>query len=179
MSYVDRSDTKMYSAGSLIGLVGGYGFSRVIGPVAWIPVIAGIGSFALLSKISDRNVAVNAALAGLTAQTVWFGAAAIFAPDQASAVYLDLVVNVILMAAIYFKPGYVSAGFTALWQIIGLGLLLTQSDASTFQAERAVLAHFILRSVILCAAAAIIIFKIHPDLIPDREDEEDDYVTEN
>jgi hypothetical protein len=89
MSYVDRSETKMYSAGAVLGLGGGYVLSRVLGAVVWIPLVLGGATFALLKRVSDRNVAVLAAISALVAQTGWFLIGAIAVPDQASLVIVS------------------------------------------------------------------------------------------
>lgn len=177
MSYVDRSETKMYSAGALFAVGGGYFMSRVLGAVAWIPMLVGFAAFALLKKSTDRNVAVLAALAAIIAQTAWFLVGAIAVPAQASTVLLDIVVNAILIAAIYLKPGYVSAGFALLWNVLGVvmtGLMLSATSGDGLSADqRALLAHIILRGIIVLASAAIMIFKAHPDLLPESEEEEE------
>jgi hypothetical protein len=83
MSYVDRSETKMYSAGALFAFGGGYFMSRVVGAVAWIPMVVGFAAFALFKKLTDRNVAVLVTLAAIVAQTAWFLVGAIAVPAQA------------------------------------------------------------------------------------------------
>jgi hypothetical protein len=181
MSYVDRSDTKMYSAGALLALGGGYLLSRVVGAVAWIPVILGFGSFALLKKLIDRNVAVIATLAALIAQTGWFLIGAIAVPDQISAVVIDLVINAVLIGAVLWKPGYISAALAIAWNAFGVFVLTTQYSAAPVGGsgevlsldQRALIAHIVLRVAIIAAAATIMIFKANPDLLPDSEEEEE------
>jgi hypothetical protein len=181
MSYVDRSETKAYSAGTIVGLGGGYLLSRFIGAVAWVPAIVGGASFVLLKKVTKENTAVIATLAALIAQASWFLLGAILQPGRAPDVILDIVVDAVLIAAIYFRPGYVSATITIAWNAIGtafIGYQLANAPEATGAAlvsveQRALVAHIILRLIIAGAAAMIMIYKANPDLLPDDvEDEE-------
>jgi hypothetical protein len=133
--------------------------------------VLGFGSFAVLNKLVSRNSAVIAALAGLIAQTGWFAVGAIAVPDQAGNVIIDLVVNTILIAAIFFRPGYVSAGFAVAWNVLGIGVLAMEYNAGAPGMERAMLAHLALRVVILAAAVMIMVYRANPDLLPDHEEE--------
>ena len=179
MSYVDRSETKVYSAGTIAGLGGGYALSRFIGAVAWVPTIVGVASFVLLKKVIDRNTAVIATLAALIAQASWFLLGAVLAPDRASDVIGDIVIDAILITAIFFKPGYVTAGLAILVNLAGIVIVgLNLSDAAgdpnalLSVEERAMIAHIIVRVIIVGAAAMIIIYKANPDLLPDEEEDE-------
>ena len=180
MSYVDRSSTRQYSFAAIAPLGAGYIMSRFIGAVAWIPAIADGTSFVLLKKVVDRNVAVIATMAAIIAQTVWFLVGAIFVPGQAPNVALDLIVNLILLAAIFFRPGYVSAGIAILWNVLGIGVIgydLANAPEAAGNAlvsveQRALVAHIILRAIIVAAAAMICVYKANPDLLPDEDDDE-------
>lgn len=182
MSYVDRSSTRQYSLAAIGPLGAGYILSRFIGSVAWIPAILGGASFVLLKKIANRNVAVTAALAAIIAQTGWFLVGAIAVPGQAANVALDIGVNVILLAILYFRPGYVSASIAIAWNALGIAVVgydLTSApeaagDVLVSVQQRALVAHIILRAVIVAAAGMIIIYKANPDLLPDEAEEEDD-----
>jgi hypothetical protein len=180
MSYVDRSETRQYSAGFLFAIAAGYLSKRVLGIVALLPVVVGFASFYLLRKVVDRNIAVIAAMAAIIAQTGWFLIGAVAMPSHASDVILDIVINCVLLAAIFFRPGYVSAVLTILWNLAGIaftGLQLASaptgggSDLLSVD-QRALIAHLVLRLIITSAAVAIIIFKANPDLIP-TPDEDD------
>lgn len=181
MSYVDRSSTRQYSFAAIGPLGAGYIMSRFIGAVAWIPAIAGGASFVLLKKVVNRNVAVIATMAAIIAQTVWFLAGAIFVPGQAGNVALDIIVNLILLAATFLRPGYVSAGIAMLWNVLGIGFIgydLANAPEAVGNAlvsveQRALVAHIILRAIIIAAAAMICVYKANPDLLPDDDEDED------
>ena len=180
MSYVDRSETRAYSVGAMTAGIGGYALSKFVGAVAWIPMIAGGAAFVILKKVVDRNVAVIATLAALIAQTCWFLLGAILLPGQAANVALDIAVNVALIVLVFWKPGYVSSALTIAWAILGvvivsldLGTGHPGPDAFMTMQDRALIAHIIMRIAIIAAAATIMIFKAHPDLIPSSADEEE------
>lgn len=181
MSYVDRSSTKAYSAGTIAPLAAGYILSRFIGAVAWVPAILGGASFVLLKKLVDRNSAVSACLAALIAQTGWFTVGAIFVPSQAASVIPDILINCILIAIIFFKPGYVSAGLALVWSLFGSAIAGVQlanapdaaGNALVSVEQRALIAHLILRLIIAGAAVMIMVYKANPDLLPAPEEDEE------
>ena len=182
MSYIDRSETRAYSAGTIGALAAGYLMSRVIGAVAWIPAILGGASFVLLKKIVDRNVAVVATLAAIIAQTGWFAVGIIAVPAEAAGAVPDIAINLLLLAIIYFKPGYVTAGLAILWNGLGIAMVGYRlamapegaGDALMTVEQRALIAHIALRAIIIAAAAMIMIFKANPELLPDETDDEDE-----
>lgn len=108
---------------------------------------------------------------------------AVALPAQASTVLVDVIVNVILIAAIYLRPGYISAGSALLWNLLGVvmtGLMFSASSGADGLPglsvdQRALLAHIILRTIIVLAAAAIMIFRAHPDLLPGVDEDEEAY----
>jgi len=180
MSYVDRSETKAYSVGTMASLGGGYALSRFIGAVAWVPAIVGGASFVLLKKVTKRNTAVIATLAALIAQASWFLLGAIVVPAQAPDVILDIGIDAVLIAAIFFRPGYVSAGLAILVNlagivIVGFNFADSASDPNVLLSvqQRAVIAHIILRAIIVGAAAMIIVYRANPDLLPDETEGEE------
>jgi hypothetical protein len=176
---VDRSSTRRYSLAAIAPLGAGYIMSRFIGAVAWIPAILGGVSFVLLKKVVKRNVAVIATLAAIIAQTGWFLVGAIFVPGQAANVAIDILVNLILLVAIYWRPGYVSAGIAIVWSTLGIaftGYDLANAPAAAGYAlvsveQRALVAHIILRLFIVAAATMICVYKANPDLLPDEAGE--------
>ena len=171
MSYVDRSETKIYSAGAMFAVIGGYTASRFVGAAAWIPALLAIGSFALLGKLLDRNVAVRVAAALLIGQLGWMIAALVVQPDMLLGVWLAIVIDLVVIGLLLFAPTYVSAPIAIAWSVLGIYFLSQQADADPAFA-RAMLVHAGLRIGIILAAAAMIIFKIHPDLIPDSDQED-------
>lgn len=173
MSYVDRSESKQYSFGTIGGLLGGYGISRLVGAAGWIPAIVGFGSFFLLKKLVDRNVGVIAALASIIAQTAWFLIAVLIAPEEMSAVSVDIAFNVALLAIVYIWPGYVSAGIVIAWAAFGILANIAAMTGQPLEVQRALAAHLILRAVIIASAVAIMIFKANPDLLPDPAEAEE------
>lgn len=182
MSYVDRASTRQYSFAAIGPLGAGYVMSRFIGAVAWIPAIVGGASFVLLKKVVNHNVAVIATMSAIIAQTVWFLAGAVFVPGQAANVALDIIVNLILLAAIFFRPGYVTAGIAIAWNVLGIAFigydLANAPEAAGNELvsvqQRALIAHIILRAIIVAAAAMICVYKANPDLLPEDGDEEED-----
>lgn len=174
MSYADRSETKMYSGGAMFGVMGGYGAYRAIGPAAWIPTVLAVGSFFLISKLLKRNVAVKVVAALLIAQLGWMVAALLLQPASLPVVGIDLAVDVLLTALILYAPIYVSTPLTIAWTILGIYLVSQQIGTGDAAADRALYVHGALRVGTLLGVAAMIIFKLNPDLVPDDEDEDYD-----
>lgn len=170
MGYVDRSTHGGLGAGAGIAGISGYALSRAVGPAGWIPAAIGFGSYALLTKFVRKNIAVRAVLSLLIAQTVWFTVGALADPAQAGNVLPDIVVNAFLGAILFLWPGYVTAGLTILVHGAALILIFSQFDGGSFDMERVMLAHFILRLGIILAAGVVIILRIHPDLDPEVEE---------
>lgn len=177
MSYVDRSETKMYSGGAMFGVMGGYSAYRAIGAVAWIPTALAVGSFFLISKLLARNVAVRVAAALLIAQTGWMIAAVLLQPDQLSAVWLDIAIDTAIIALLLFAPTYLSAPLAIGWSLFGIYLVYQQFGTVDTAIERAMAVHIALRIGVILGAAAMIIFKIHPDLVPDADDDDNEEIT--
>ena len=155
----------------MFAVIGGYAASRFVGAAAWIPTILAIGCFALLGKLLDRNVAVRVAAALLIAQLGWMIAGLVVQPDLLLGVWLDIVINSVVIALLLFASTYLSAPVAIGWSVLGIYFLSQQADADPAFA-RAMLVHAGLRIGIILAAAAMIIFKIHPDLIPDNDQED-------
>lgn len=178
MSYVDRSETKAYSAGTMAGVLGGYGAYRLIGAAAWIPTGLALGSFFALSKLLDRNVAVRVAAALLIAQFGWMLAAVIVQPEQFTMVALDLAIDAAIIGLILFAPTYLSAPLAIAWSIAGIYFLTGQTGVDDLAGQKAVLVHGALRIGVIFSAATMIIFKIHPDLLPESDQTDEEYPEE-
>jgi Na+-translocating ferredoxin:NAD+ oxidoreductase RnfD subunit len=122
-------------------------------------------------EILDRNTAVVATLSALIAQTGWFLIGAVAVPDQLSAVFIDIVINAVLLGAVFIRPGYVSAGLAIAWNIFGIIVNVSMLTVAEFGEQRALAAHIALRLIIVASAAMIIIYKGNPDLLPGSDED--------
>lgn len=169
MSYLSEGNERTLG-GTAAGL-GSFALFWFLGATAFAPLVIGFVAFFVLLEFSSHSPAINVVLAALCAQTGWFALGVLIMPSLLSQVALDIIFNVILITWVLIRPNMIVLGLAFLGQLAGLIVnVYVLTTASTMQQGKALIAHVLLRGLILAAVSMAAYQRMRPEAFEAAED---------
>ena len=152
MNESQKQPHPLTSVGGLAAAAGGWTFAQYTGASGWIPIGAAVVLMLVFSKTPLRPTWFVGAIVVTLAHIIWFTVAGAIGGVW-QAVILDIAVLFLCTAALWFRPGIVTAFLLGLLQIASLAynVHLISSVAFGDPIHRALTAHIVLRAIAIFA----------------------------